>query len=120
MVALLLPVILVIAGFSVDLAHMQRVRTELRAVADLASKAAVGQLSRTQDLALARAEARQVGLDNRVEGIPLTLSDQDIVLGNSARQSNGAWVFQPGATPPNAVEVTARRNNGSADGPGVD
>ncbi len=30
LMALLLPVILVIVGFSVDLANMQRVRTELR------------------------------------------------------------------------------------------
>ena len=36
----LLPVIILLVGFAIDYAHMQRVRTEMRMATDLAAKAA--------------------------------------------------------------------------------
>ena len=117
MVALLFPVILIITGFAVDLAHMQRSRTELRAVADLAAKAAAGALSRTQDLDAAKTAAKQVALQNSVAGEPLNLADADIELGHSDRQPNGEYLFSPGGTPLNAVRVNAQRTEQSNDGP---
>jgi len=113
----MLLVLLVFAGFSVDLAHMMRVRTELRAVADLAAKAAAGELSRTQDLGMAREAAKEVAVNNQVAATNLTLVDDDIVFGHSTLQGNGAWSFQAGTNPLNSVNVNARRVDGSADGP---
>ncbi len=116
MVALLLPVLLILVGFSVDLAHMQRVRTEMRCVADLSARAAAGELSRTEDMALARAAAKDVANQNLVAGVPLTLRDQDIVFGHSQRQTSGEWTFQAGGTPFNSIRVIVSRTNASADG----
>ena len=116
LVAVLLISILLFVGFSVDLAHIMRVRTELRAVADLSAKAAAGELSRTQNLSLAKAAAREVAINNQVAAKELTLADEDIIFGHSDRQANGSWIFEAGVNPLNSVRVSARRVNGSADG----
>ena len=117
LIALLLPVLVILVGFSVDLAHMQRVRTEMRAVADLSAKAAAGELSRTHDIVLARIAAKDVASENTVAGKPKTLEDSDIVFGRSIRQGDGTWTYTPNATPFNAVRVHARRTTAAADGP---
>ncbi len=117
LMALLLPVLLVIVGFSVDLANMQRVRTELRAATDLASKAAADELSRSGDVAAAIAIGKQVAAQNSVCGKTLTLVDSNFVFGKSVKQSNGIWQFAAGGAPLNAVRVTGDRSVGSADGP---
>ena len=108
---------LILLGFSVDIAHIQRVRAELRAAADLSAKAAAAELSRTQNLAKARSAAQSVAAANSIAGQSLTLQDTDIVYGKSTRQSDGTWSFQENITPFNSVRVNARRNSGSADGP---
>ena len=54
---LLLPILVLIVGFSVDFAHMQRVRTELRRSADLAAKASAAVLAETADQGSARQAA---------------------------------------------------------------
>lgn len=114
--AVLLPVLMIIVGFSVDLAYMQSVRTEMRAVADLAAKAAAGELSRTQSTASARVAARDVASSNLVAGSAVTLTDNDIVFGRSERQS-GTWTFQADATPLNSIQVNVRRTSDASDGP---
>ena len=115
-VAILLPVFLLIVGFSVDLALMQSVRTETRAVADLSAKAAAGELSRTQNVAKARAAARDVAGSNLIAGAPVSLENQDIVFGNSAPQPDGSWAFQAGGSPLNSIEVNVRRTSGGPNG----
>ena len=117
LVVLLLPVFLIIIGFSVDLAHVQRVRTELRAAVDLSAKAAIGELSRTQDVDQARATAKSVASANTVASESLILDDADIVFGHSEPQAGGSWLFQAAGSPLNAVEVTGRRTNSSSGGP---
>ena len=117
LIVLLLPVLLIILGFSVDLAHMQRVRTEMRAVVDLSAKAAIGELSRTQDVTKARTAAKNVAAANIVASETMILDDQDIVFGHSDRQPNGQWLFQAGGNPLNSVQVTGRRTTSSARGP---
>ena len=59
LVAMLLPVLLVILGFSVDLAMMQLSRTELQVVSDLSAKAGAQELLRTQDDSIARQVAKK-------------------------------------------------------------
>ncbi len=116
LVAILLMTIFLFVGFSVDLSYMMLVRTELRAVADLAAKAAAGELSRTQDLNLAKAAAQEVAINHQVAAKELTLADEDIVFGHSNKLGNGTWKFTAGANPLNSVRVNARRVDGSADG----
>ena len=117
LVVLILPVLCVIVGFSVDLALMQSVRTEMRAAADLSAKAAVGELSRSQNMNKARQAARNVASSNLVAGATLTLDDEDIVFGRSERQSDGTWTFQANSNPINSVKVDARRTGDSPNGP---
>ncbi len=114
--ALLLPVLVLIVGFSVDFAHMQRVRTELRRSADLSAKAAATVLSETADVAQARQTAKDVALLNKVNGTGLTLTDSQIIFGSSQRQPNGTWNFTVGGANPNAVQVIGRRTASSPDG----
>ena len=116
LVAILIPVVMILLGFSVDLAQIQQARTELRVVADLSAKAAVGELSRTQNINKAKNAARDVCAINAVAGTSITLDDADIVFGRSERQVDGTWLFQAGVTPNNSVQVWARRTNTSANG----
>ncbi len=117
--AVLLPVILIFLGFSIDFANMQRSRSELRVVADLAAKAASDALARTDgDVVEAAAVARQVAAANFVAGKPLTLSDNEIAFGRSTLDADtGIWTFSEGATPANAVRILAARDSQSPDGP---
>ncbi len=113
---LLLPVIILFVGFSIDLAHMQRVRTELRSATDLATKAAACALSRTGDEANARQVAMNIGSLNFVSGQSLTIAPSDVVFGRSIKQPNGSWNFNEGVTPKNAVHVVGSRTALSSDG----
>jgi Flp pilus assembly protein TadG len=117
LLALILPVLLVIVGFSVDLANMQRIRTELRSATDLASKAAADELSKTGDMAKAIIVGKQVASLNSVGGKSLTLADSSFVFGTSAKQASGSWSFTAGGAPLNSVRVTGDRSVGSTDGP---
>lgn len=114
--AVLLPVLIIFLGFSVDYAHMQRTRNELRTVADLAAKSAASTLARTEgDQGAAWAAAVDVALANQVGGLPLKLESADVVFGRSTR-TNNLWSFTAGASPPNSVRVIADRSSTSPDG----
>lgn len=113
---LLLPVLVLLVGFSVDFAHMQRVRTELRRSTDLAAKVGSSVLADTADIALARQATKDIALLNKVAGTGLSLGDSQIVFGTSQRQPNGTWSFTAGGSVPNAVQVFGRRTVSSVDG----
>jgi Mg-chelatase subunit ChlD len=113
LIALLLPLFLATAAFSVDIAYMHLVRTELRRSTDAAARAAADGLSRYQDVDLARNAAQTLAAANPVAGQPLLLQDGDIVFGNSERQVDGSWTFSAGSEPINSVRVNAQRTDGS-------
>lgn len=115
-VAILLPVLLLIVGFSVDLAYMQLVRAELRVATDLAAKATAAELADTGSVALAIAKGKQVASSNLVAGQGLTLENTDFVFGNTTRSATAKWTFTPNATPTNAVQVNSRRTSTAPDG----
>lgn len=102
----LLPVVLLFLGFTVDVAYVQKSRAELRAVSDIAARAAATKLAETGDEARARLEAVRVASANKVAGKPLQLRSGDIEIGRSTRNNLGRWVFSPGGSDPNAVRVT--------------
>lgn len=116
LVALILPVLLLVVGFSVDLAYMQLSRAELRAATDLAAKAASGELAKTGSQTLAIAKGKLVANSNRVAGKGLTLDDPDFVFGHTTRSTTGKWVFTANSSPTNAVQVNSRRTSTSPDG----
>jgi Ca-activated chloride channel homolog len=117
LVAILLPVMLILASFIVNLSYMELTRTELRIASDSATRAAGFELSRTQDQTLARAAARDGANRNKVAGKATQLADSDIVFGVSRRASVAQrYKFTAGGTQVNAVTVNARRNAGSLSG----
>jgi uncharacterized protein YegL len=118
LVALLIPVMAIMAAFAVDVAWMQLVRAELRTATDAASRAGAKELSLEQDTTRARAAAISAASRNRVAGTPLALGAEDVVFGSSAQANTAArFVFTPGGDPISAVRVIGRRQQGSAGGP---
>lgn len=117
LVAIIMPVMLILMGFSVDLAYMQNSRMELRAATDAAARAAATKLSQTDDTLAARNQAKLVAGQNFVAGQNLQLSDSDILIGRSEPNGAGRWQFTAGATPPNSVRVLGNRTAGSLNGP---
>lgn len=104
-IAVLLPVIVLFLGFSVDLAYMQSVRMEIRAAVDAAARAGAATLSKVGDTKAAENEAIRVAAANRVGGQALRIGTQHIEFGRNERGSGGRWSFRPGAKPPNALRI---------------
>jgi Ca-activated chloride channel family protein len=117
LVAMLLPVLLILASFAINLAYMELTRTELRIASDAATRAGGYTLMTTADTAAARAAARDGATRNRVAGRSTQLADSDIVFGLSRRSAvSQRYSFTPGGSPPNAVSVNARRDRSSISG----
>ena len=114
--AIVISVLTIFLGFSVDLAQMQRARTELRVATDLAAKAACTKLADTGSTAAAITIGQEVALENMVAGSPLTLESDDFVFGHSTKSAVGKWQFSPGGSPTNALQITGRRTASSPDG----
>jgi hypothetical protein len=107
--AILLPIILVIAGFGLYVAWSQLVRTELRTATDFAARAGAKRLSMDQSQAAGTAAAIDSASRNTVGGAPLVLAAGDIDFGIS-QQNNGVagrFSFQPGGNRVNGVRVRA-------------
>lgn len=114
--AVMMIIFLVAVAFSVDVAYMQLVRTQLRVSTDAAARAAGEGLSRAQDTDYARQAAKDIAEANLVAGAPLLLADSDIVFGKSTQQQSGAWAFAPDGEPINAVRVFGRRTRDAPSG----
>jgi Ca-activated chloride channel homolog len=118
MTAVLMVVIMTMVAFSVDVAYMQLVRTELRIANDAAAKAGTLALSQSNGNAnQAKAAAIQAAARNQVAGAPLLIRNSDIEVGRSVRQNNGTWQFQPNTTPYTALRVNGSRDTSSLSGP---
>lgn len=113
----LLPVLLVMLGFSVDMAYMQLVQTEMRLAADNAARVAADSLSRYEDECSAVDTAIQVAKKFTVAGRPLKISDSSVDFGRATANDDGVYVFDAEGYPPNAVQINAVRNSKHVDGP---
>jgi len=102
LVAFLMVVLFIGVAFSVDVAHIQLTKTQLRVSTDLANRAGTETLSRTKDVAAARAAAKQIALANPVASRPLALADSQMTFG---KVTPGESVFVPGAQPFNAMRI---------------
>lgn len=120
LITALLVLLIVMTLFTVDVAYMQLTRSELRAATDAACKAgaeAMQHVGAAEAGAAARQAAIAIAAKNTVGGQPLRLVDDDIELGRSVRQPNGAWTFQPGLQPYTAVRVNGEMGGDSANAP---
>lgn len=112
----LLPALLILIGMAIDISQVQLHRSELRLAVDTASRAAADELARTESSTRALQTAIQVARLNEVGGRPLELRPQDVLFGNSEPNRDGRWMFRPGRTPFNAVQITGLRNSQRSGG----
>jgi Flp pilus assembly protein TadG len=116
--AVMLPVVLILGAFAINIAYLELNRTEMVIASDAASRATGREFALSNDQAGAMAKGRTAASLNTVGGRPLLLADGDFIFGQSARASvSDRYSFTPGGAFPNAVEVTTRRTVGSPSGP---
>ena len=115
--AILMPVMVILAAFAVDVAWMQLVRTELRTATDAAARAGAKELSLQQSTSRATRAALDAANRNQVGGQAMRIAASDVTFGSSQLDLSGRFVFVPGGTPVNGVRVLGRRDQGSAAGP---
>lgn len=116
LLALLLTVLFVLAGFSVDLAYMELVKTELRSATDSAALAAASALVQGKTQAQVQNAAIDAAAMNTVAGNTLVLSAGDILLGQSIEQADGSYQFKAGVQPYQAVQVNSSLSNQKSSG----
>jgi len=111
--AVILWVLLLLFGLAADTAYVYWTAAQLQNAADAAALAGAQEVSFNSSQAVT--DAVNTAADNRAGGAAVQLnSATDVVLGNFNTSTNA---FTASATPYNAVQVTARRNQGSAAGP---
>jgi hypothetical protein len=118
LVALMLPIFVLMAAMSINIAQMELNRTELRIAADAAVRAGGRTYAETGDISQARAVARDAASRNLVGGQPLQLANSDFEFGVATRpNSSSRYQFDSSGANFNALRLTARRTNGSPSGP---
>ena len=116
LVAIFIVILITMAAFSVDLAFIELVKTELKAATDAAAKAGTSALVQGMSDSDAQNAAISFAAKNQVNGKPLSISATDITLGQSVQQSDGTWLFVPGAKPSQAVQIISRLSSSNANG----
>lgn len=101
----LIPVVLAIAAFSINLVYMEMTRTELQIATDVATRAAGRVLAVTGDKQLAIDAAQRYAIANRVGNQPLNLATSDILFGISTRLSEDERYSFTAGKNPNAVRI---------------
>lgn len=115
LIVLLLPVMLLLSAFAINLAFMELARTEMHTSADAAARAAGREFGITGDKALARARGKAIAELNSIAGEPLSLKNNEFVFGTSTRVGTNRYQFAAGAGG-NAVQVNAQRSAAAIDG----
>ncbi|MCA8982602.1 MAG: VWA domain-containing protein [Planctomycetaceae bacterium] len=115
LIAALMSVFLIALVFTIDVAYMQLVRTQLRVAADASAKAGMEALTRTESVVVARQVMRDVLASNQVAGRALTVQDQDIQFGRTGANPDGSWQFLPNQQPYQAIRVSLGMTEGSGN-----
>ena len=115
LVAALIVLLMAAVAFSVDVAYMQLVRTQLRSANDLAARAGAEALDRTNNADTARAAIKSVALANKVAGTGLNITDSQITFGKTS-VSGGVATFTANSTPYNSVRVQGTRTGSGTNG----
>ncbi len=130
MMAVLLPVLAILAAVSVNLAHIQVTRTELLVATDASARAGSRAFSETQTVSAAKMVAANVAAMNMVDDQPLLLDLSDgageVQFGITTQPNgvNGRYVFQQvptgavesGLETASAFRVLGRRESDSLSG----
>ncbi len=119
LIALLLPLMLILAGFAVNVAYMQLSATEVQIATDASARAAGRIYSLTQDESEAMRVANEAGALNLVAGDALVFANGDIEFGQSTRagvESRYQFVDTAGVDT-NAIRISGNRTAGSSSGP---
>ena len=105
--ALMLPVVLAIASYGINVVYMELARTELQITIDVATRAAGRILAVTGDRQQAIAVADKLMKENPFANEKMTLRGSDIVFGVSTRFSDSERYKFSSGTNPNAVQIKA-------------
>ena len=105
--ALMLPVVLAIASYGINVVYMELARTELQITIDVATRAAGRILAVTGDRQQAIAVADKLMKENPFANEKMTLRGSDIVFGVSTRFSETERYKFSSGTNPNAVQIQA-------------
>ncbi len=116
LVAVFIVVLLAMAAFSIDLAYIELVQTQLKASSDAAAKAGTSALVQGKTDTQAVNAAIAMAAKNTVNGRPLVLTSSDITVGQSQLQSDGSWAFVAGAKPSQAMQVNSALNSSNSNG----
>lgn len=118
LIVILMPVLLLLSAFAVNLAYMELTRTEMTIATDAAARAGGREYTVSRSKASGMAKARVVAEANLVAGKPLRLGDNDFVFGKSYRTTaTSRYDFTTDSATHNALTVFGRRTAGSPDGP---
>ena len=116
-VAILLPVVLILMAFVINLSWIDLCRARSFIAADAATRAAGRTFAITGDPEQAKSKAREIAQINTIAGIGIQLEDSDFTFGQSLRTSTSSrYQFVANASPPNAMRVSIKRLNSSANG----
>lgn len=129
LLALLLPVLFVMAAFTINIAYVQLCRTELKVATDAAARAGGRALSHYQDVDDAKTAAQVTAALNNVGGSPLQVSfedsDNEIEFGDSnTSATSDRYQFtkvstssvSSGTEIANAIRVTGKVSDNSLNG----
>lgn len=130
LMTVLIPVLFILAAFTINMSYMQLSRTELMVATDSATRAAGRGLSELQDVDLAKQLAMNTAAMNTVGGEPLQLDLEDpaneIEFGNATATNNSYSRYnfskvetqqvRAGVEPATAVRITGICNSGSDTG----
>ena len=106
--AIVLPALLILAAFAINLACMELARTELQIATDSATRAAGRRLALTGSASASINEGILAASKNSVGGTQLTLDAGNFEFGESNRSSvSSRYSFTPTTQQPNSVRITA-------------
>ena len=107
--AILLPVVLAVCAYAVNVVYMELARTEIQISIDLASRAAVKTLASTGSRQLARAKAQELLDENPCLNSRIVLSPNDVMFGVAVRlREEDRYSFKRGPAP-NAIQLRSRQ-----------
>lgn len=107
--AILLPVVLAVCAFAINVVYMELARTEIQISVDLASRAAARTLVSTGDKDQARAQAQRLLDANPCLKSRIELSPNDITFGVAVRsREEDRYTFHNGPSP-NAIQLRSRQ-----------
>lgn len=105
LLAFLIPALLAVAAYSINVVYMEYVRTELQIATDVTSRAAGRVLAMTGDQAKSLEAAQRLAGENLVAGKVLELTAWDLEFGVSKRLAETERYSFVGGTNPNDVHV---------------